>query len=93
MTADELNALDPMLGLDGSALAAWDFNTNLAGGGEVLLSFDIGWGAQDVQVWHLSGGTWSVCTPSMFTYDSNGAVSFPVTSFSGYAVTGVAPVP
>ena len=89
MTAGELNALTAVPGFDGAVLAGWDFATNLPSGQQVMLSFDVGLGYEDVEVWHLSGGTWTPYSPDLLTYDSHGVVSFTVTSFSGYAVTAV----
>ncbi len=74
---------------DGTVLAAWDFTTDLPADNEVLLSFDVGLGWEDVKVWHFDGGAWSPFSPDLFTYDSHGIASFAVTSFSGYAVTVV----
>ena len=78
-----------MPGFESPVLAAWDFDTNFAGR-EVLLSFDIGLGGEDMDVWHLDdGGNWSLYSPAWMTYDAGGVLSFPVTDFSGYAVAGI----
>ena len=89
MTASELSLLKATTGFAGAALVGWDFATNLTGS-QVMLSFDIGLGARDVEVWHLVGSTWTQYTPDLLTYDSHGIVSFTVASFSGYAVADAA---
>ena len=88
MSQGELGALIQTPGFEDSVLSAWDFDTNLSGG-EVLVSFDIGLGAQDLRVWHYDNGVWEQYAADLLTYDSNGIVDFTVTGFSGYAVTGV----
>lgn len=89
MTPDELSslALDP----GQSILSAWDFTTNLSGS-TVLLSFDVGADASNLEAWHYSGGVWTPYAASDLTC-SNGIASFTVNSFSGYAVTGLVPEP
>jgi fibronectin-binding autotransporter adhesin len=89
MSDGDLTPLRSTPGFAGTVLTAWNYTTNLSGGTEVMLSFDLGLGYQDPQVWHLSGGTWSLYTPDLATYDSQGNFSFTVTSFSGYAVSAV----
>jgi hypothetical protein len=90
MSESSLTQLAPLLASGQQVLDAWDFTTNFAGGGEVLLSYDVGTGFSDLAVWHLQGGVWSAYTPSLLSYESDGVVSFTVGSFSGYAVTGAA---
>jgi hypothetical protein len=62
-------------------------------GNQLLLSFNIGLGKQDVTLWHLQGTAWTPYTgdPQMQTYDANGVFSFYDTSlqFGAFAVTGV----
>jgi hypothetical protein len=88
MTQSELSALAATPGFEGLVLSAWDFGTNFTGG-EVLLSFDIGLGAQELEVWHLHDGTWTAYDAGLLTYDSHGVLSFTVSEFSGYAVTAI----
>jgi T5SS/PEP-CTERM-associated repeat protein len=88
-----LSALWLQLDAGEQVLAAWDFTTNFGGGSEVLLSFDIGLGAEDLELWHFQSGAWSAYTPAMLTYDANGRVSLTANSFSGYAVTGLMDTP
>ena len=92
MTNAEVGLLRSATGFVGQVLSGWDFTTNLTGS-QVMLSFDVGLGLQDVLVWHLVGSTWSQYTPDLMTYDSHGIVSFTVSSFSGYAVTADASIP
>jgi len=88
MSQGELEALTLMPGFEGAVFSAWDFDTNFSGG-EALLSFDIGLGAEDPKVWHYDGGAWQQYTADLLTNDSNGILSFTAADFSGYAVTGV----
>ncbi len=89
MSQDELDDLTKMPGFEGKVLSGWDFDTDFAGGDNVLLSFEIGLGAEDVGVWHYDGGVWSQYAADLVTYDAGGVLSFTVTSFSGYAVTAI----
>ena len=93
ITDASLSSLRTLLGAGEQVLAAWDFTTNFDGGGDVLLSFDIGPGAEDLVIWHLQGNVWSAYTPAMLTYDANGLASITASSFSGYAVAGAIPEP
>jgi T5SS/PEP-CTERM-associated repeat protein len=88
MSTTELNALTLTPGFVGSVVSGWDFDTNLTGS-DVLLSFDVGLGAEDVNVWHLESGIWFPYSPDLLTYDSSGIVSFTTHDFSGYAVVEV----
>ena len=89
MSQDELDALIGRPGFEGLVLSGWDFDTDFAGGDNVLLSFEIGLGAEDVGVWHYDGGAWTQYAADLETYDSSGIFSFTVTDFSGYAVTAI----
>ena len=77
-------------------LSGWDFAGPLAGG-EALVSFEVGLGAEDLRLWRLSQNGWSAYAPEMMTYDGKGIVSFTVDPASlnggGYAVSGVVPEP
>jgi fibronectin-binding autotransporter adhesin len=88
MTPSELSDLTTQPGFAGSVLTGWNYTASLSGA-EVMLSYDIGSGYQDPQIWRLHDSAWSLFTPDLVTYDSNGNLSFTVTDFSGYAVTAV----
>jgi len=89
MTDKELSDLMATPGFSGTVLSGWDFITNFTGG-QVLLSFDINRGKQDLKVWHLlQDKTWTPYAPDLQTYDSGGILSFTANQFSGYAVAGV----
>jgi hypothetical protein len=89
MGQDELDDLLKMPGFEGKVLSGWDFDTDFAGGDNVMLSFEIGLGAEDVGVWHYDGGAWSQYAADLETYDANGVLSFTVTGLSGWAVTAI----
>ncbi len=77
-----------------SVLSGWDFDTDLTGGEDVLLSFFVGNGftADSLEIWHYdNSGVWTTFAADDLTY-SDGWVNFTVDGFSGYAVTGM-PVP
>jgi fibronectin-binding autotransporter adhesin len=74
-------------------LAAWDFTSTLS---SVFLTFDVGIGYDlaDLQAWHYTGGSWQPYGVVNLTYDRlSGIASFTADSFSGYALTGVTPIP
>lgn len=87
MTPGNLSSLTGLLTGDQEILDGWNFNTSLTGQ-TMLLSYDLGTGYDTLQLWHLTGSTWSAYTPGLQSYDANGILSFDVSSFSGYAVTG-----
>ena len=85
LSVSELSGL--ALVADGPVLSAWYTNFT---GGEVLLSFDIGLGISDLEIWYSGGGPlWNPYAPSDMIYDSHGITSFTVTGFNRYAVTGM----
>jgi T5SS/PEP-CTERM-associated repeat protein len=94
VTGDALNLLKSKLGADEAVLSAWNF---LADGytvsetTPVYLSLKVGSGrsADDLDLWHYDGSAWTAYSPLDLTYDGAYA-SFTVTSFSGYAVSGLA---
>jgi T5SS/PEP-CTERM-associated repeat protein len=94
VTGDALNLLKNKLGADNAVLSAWNF---LADGytvsetNPVYLSLKVGSGrsADDLDLWHYDGSAWTAYSPLDLTYDGAYA-SFTVTSFSGYAVSGLA---
>jgi len=95
ITQSERAALLPLLNSNEMILSGWDFEGQLAGG-EALVSFGIGSGAEEVRVWRRAQNGWGECAPEMLTYDSKGIVSFTVDPGSlngGYAVSGVVPEP
>lgn len=83
-----VEAVVTLLRPDQSVAGAWEFSTNYSGGGEVLMSMEVGPGisVDDMTVWHLENGVWSAYTPAMLSIDGSGVASFTVTSFSGYAI-------
>lgn len=85
-SGSELTAL--ALLADGAVLSAWNFATNLTGN-EVRLSFDIGPGQSNLEIWHYDGTSWTPYAAGDLMYGSDGIVSFTVNGFSGYAVTSV----
>jgi T5SS/PEP-CTERM-associated repeat protein len=94
VTGDALNLLESKLGADDAVLSAWNF---LADGytvsetNPVYLSLKIGSGrsADELALWHYDGSAWTAYSPMDLTYDGTYA-SFTVTSFSGYAMSGLA---
>ncbi len=74
----------------------WDFNAieGYTTGNPVYLSLFAGSGhsLSDLTVWHYDGSAWSTYDAFDLAYDKTYA-SFTVTGFSGYAVSGTAPVP
>ena len=89
LTQSERAELMTLLHSEEMIVTGWDFAGELAGG-EALVSFDIGLGAEGVRVWRFAQGGWSEYTPAMLTYDSKGIASFTVDPGSlngGYAVT------
>lgn len=93
LPGSDLDALLAQLAPDASIAGAWRFTGTFAGPG--LLSIPTGLDAQDVQVWRLHNGAWSLFSPDLFTYDANGITSFSITSWDAYAVSAItaAPVP
>ena len=72
-------------------LSGWDFDTDLATGEEVLLSFHVGDGydIESLNIWHYDDlGNWAAYDATDIAY-SGGWVSFTVDGFSGYSVTNV----
>lgn len=90
---DELDFLKALLPSGQSVLGGWDFSdiNGYTTGDPVYLSFDIGlnYSRDDLQVWRCNGSQWSKILMSDLTCNG-GYASFTVTSFSGYAVTGLA---
>ena len=83
--------LSIQLTADQDVLSAWDFDTDLAAGEPVLLSFFVGEGldAEAVEVWHYDAqGQWTPFDAADLAYD-DGWITFTVDGFSGYAVTTV----
>jgi T5SS/PEP-CTERM-associated repeat protein len=95
LTASERNLLKSAAGTDKTFLSGWDFSASGdAAGNPVYLSLGIGSGysLSDLTVWHFDGSAWGKYDASDLAYDNTYA-SFTVNGFSGYAVTGTAPVP
>ncbi|QSA95754.1 hypothetical protein [Methylococcus sp. EFPC2] len=95
MGGSQLNSLQGLLDPDKAILSAWNFSaTGYAQGDPTYLSLEVGPGQRflDLAVWHFNGATWDKYANTDLAYE-NGFASFAVTGFSGYAVSGVAPVP
>ncbi len=97
VTGAELAALRSLVAADGkTVLSAWDFSITqgYTSGDPVYLSLFAGPGQSlsSLTLWHYDGSTWSAFTANDLAYDGTYA-SFAVTGFSGYAVSGTAPVP
>ena len=76
-------------------LSGWNFETDLADGEEVLLSFYIGDGhaVESLNIWHYDdAGNWTEFDAADLTY-SDGWASFTVDGFSGYAMIATVPEP
>jgi len=84
----ELAGLTGLLTAGEEVLAVWDFQTTLTGI-PVLLSFEVDPQASGLAVWHFADETWSPCVPDFLVRSQAGVLSFTVTDFSAYAVTGV----
>jgi T5SS/PEP-CTERM-associated repeat protein len=91
-----LSALRGVLASDQKVLSAWNFTpgTGYTSGDPVYLSLFTGsdQNLSTLGIWHYDGSTWSAFTANDLAYDGTYA-SFTVTGFSGYAVSGTAPVP
>jgi hypothetical protein len=88
MSASDQAALEAILPADAVILGAWDFATNLTGGNEAFLAFEVENGLEYFRVWHLDGGVWSSYDPAFQSFDVAGDIAgFTVDGFSGYAVT------
>jgi T5SS/PEP-CTERM-associated repeat protein len=95
LTAGERNLLQSAAGAEQRFLSGWDFTASGdAAGNPVYLSLFAGSGHSlyDLTVWRFDGTGWSKFDASDLAYDKTYA-SFTVNGFSGYAVTGTAPVP
>jgi len=95
MNQSQLTALQGLLDPGNAILGAWDFSaTGYTAGEPVYLSLEIGGGQKfyDLNVWHFDGTSWARYLNTDLAYDQTFA-SFVATGFSGYAVSGLAPVP
>jgi T5SS/PEP-CTERM-associated repeat protein len=95
MSAAALSALRGVLPSGETILSGWNFTTEgYASGSPVYLSLYAGpdYSFSTLSIWHYDGSTWSAFTANDLAYDGTYA-SFTVTGFSGYAVSGAAPVP
>lgn len=88
LAQSDLDLLAATPGFDGEVLSGWDFRANCTGG-EILLSFELGSGCEDLGLWHFDAGAWSPFEPAWQTCDAGGVLSFPVDALGGYAVSGV----
>jgi T5SS/PEP-CTERM-associated repeat protein len=97
MGGTELTSLQGLLGSDQAVLSAWDFSTTgytVSSTTPVYLSLwaDTATDLSDLTIWHYDGSIWSKFDATDLAFDGTYA-SFSATSFSGYAVSGTAPVP
>lgn len=96
ISGSELTSLQGLLATGQAVLSGWDFNAaeGYTAGSPVYLSLSAGSGHSlyDLNIWHYDGSAWSKFDASDLAYDKTFA-SFTATGFSGYAVTGTAPVP
>jgi hypothetical protein len=95
MGGGELVSLQGLLDPGQAVLSGWDFaTTGNTTGNPVYLSLFAGTGQSlsDLDIWHYDGSAWGRYAASDLAYD-NLYASFTVTGFSGYAVSGTAPVP
>jgi T5SS/PEP-CTERM-associated repeat protein len=92
----DLSGLQSQLAAGTAVLSAWDFSITqgYTDGDPVYLSLFAGsdQSLSTLSLWHYDGSTWSAFTANDLAYDGTYA-SFTVTGFSGYAVSGTAPVP
>ena len=79
---------------DQSVLAAWKFATDLSSGRE-MLSFYVGAGESNLEVWQYDGAHWTPFSAPDLTYGSDGIADFTVacSGFCGYAITTAVPEP
>lgn len=92
-----LASLQNLLASGNTVLSAWNFSatgTTVDSTNPVYLSLSAGpnQSLSTLAIWHYDGSTWSAFTANDLAYDGTYA-SFTVTGFSGYAVSGTAPVP
>jgi T5SS/PEP-CTERM-associated repeat protein len=95
ISTSELSSLQSLVGTGNVVLSGWDFTTSgYTDGNPVYLSLFAasGHGLSDLTIWHYDGSVWGKYAASDLAYD-NIYASFTVTGFSGYAVSGTAPVP
>jgi T5SS/PEP-CTERM-associated repeat protein len=94
----ELASLETLITGEGKGvLSGWDFSTTgytVSSTTPVYLSLwaDTATDLSDLTVWHYDGSIWSKFDATDLAFDGTYA-SFSATSFSGYAVSGTAPVP
>jgi T5SS/PEP-CTERM-associated repeat protein len=92
----DLAGLKGQLASGTAVLSAWDFTITqgYTSGSPVYLSLFAGsnQSLSTLSIWHYDGSTWSAFTANDLAYDGTYA-SFTATGFSGYAVSGTAPVP
>ena len=89
---DILAGLENRLGPDDAVLSGWEFSTigGSVSGDPVYLSFNVGPAnaREPLAVWYYNGADWTEYDASDAIYDGD-HLSFTVTGFSGYAVTGM----
>ncbi|BCA57079.1 hypothetical protein W02_42190 [Nitrospira sp. KM1] len=95
MNNGQLSLLQGLLDPGKAILSGWDFSaTGYTAGDPVYLSLQIGADQKfyDLDVWHYDGTSWAKYLNTDLAYDNTFA-SFVATGFSGYAISGLAPVP
>lgn len=95
MSGAQLSSLQALLDPGKSVLSGWSFTADgYTAGNPVYLSLWAGNATSlaDLTVWHFDGADWTKFDATDLAYDKTYA-SFTVTGFSGYAVSGNAPVP
>jgi threonine dehydrogenase-like Zn-dependent dehydrogenase len=76
-----------------SILSGWAYattNYSVSATNPIYFSFNVGAGhpADELDLWHYDGSTWTKYVPDDLTYDGTFA-SFTATGLSGYAMTAV----
>jgi T5SS/PEP-CTERM-associated repeat protein len=95
VSGSALGSLQSQLGSGEAVLSAFDFTTEgYTESNPVYLSLFAGSGHSlyDLTIWHYDGSDWAEYDATDLAYDKTYA-SFTVNGFSGYAVSGTAPVP
>ena len=93
MDHEILDTLGSQLPPDDAILSGWMFSTTgyaVSPTNPIYLSFNVGakHPADDLEVWHYDGSTWTGYSPTDLTYDGTYA-SFTATGLSGYAMVAV----
>ena len=95
MDQSQVSLLQGLLDPGDSVLSAWDFSaTGYTTGDPVYLSLEVGGGQMfyDLDVWNFDGAGWAKYLNTDLAYDNQFA-SFVANDFSGYAISGLTPIP